>query len=664
MKNKKSKKVEKQDSIFLLNPFYYLKVLKVKAPYIFIIMVCFSLMGFFLAKTLIHPTYKAAAKLIRYDKKISMPRDVPYKFQNFNYHTALQTIRTRKNLREVIKRLNLETTPEKIYSQFEVKRARRSDIIEILYTNSDIKLAVNGANILAEIFLKNFYEVQNAATREIYKYYIDRQKELKKELDVLFLKKEDFYKKHKLLSIKVQKEYKYEQLNEISLRIIETEVAMNEYKTSVREIEAKLQSLPKEVKLKYSVRSADLKSIENKEKELRKLKQKYTNYNPRVIRLKNEIKIMREEFIRNIGKRSVPDETTYGNNPIRVSLQIQQSKNYVAIISSSTKIEQLQAQKEAVKKEIKRFNDLEKKYKTIKNQIENTENLFNMIVNRLNEVKIALESSKEDFKFLEKAKPPRYPESNYKKAIFVLCTFFGLGIGVGYFILVTFLNMKIKEPFDMEERFGIELIGLFTNSYNKDEIKRGHIQFINNFLELFKDKKETQIVLFGSDFSSTGKSYSIEKLTYFLSHQERKVLYIESVDEIKDEIKDATINKAIFKNKGINLKKVNPINEYIHKSYLIYDREDEYVLPDFKSLEKLFMDLKNSSYDYVFFEMPETKNNPYFFADVAAFADMICLVLKTNYSHRERITSLMTQLKKQKVENIKGVLNVMDKKFL
>ena len=186
------------DNGFLINPYYYLKVLRYKSLLILVITLFSLIAGIFLSKNLIKPTYKATVKLIRYDKKISMPRDVPYKFQNFNYDTALQTIRTRKNLSEVIQVLNLDITVEKLYSAFEIKRGRNSDIIEIRHSNKDIKKAVKGANVLSEIFLKNFYEVQNAATKEIYHYYAKEKSKIQKNIDLSLHKKEKFIKKHKV----------------------------------------------------------------------------------------------------------------------------------------------------------------------------------------------------------------------------------------------------------------------------------------------------------------------------------------------------------------------------------------------------------------------------------------------------------------------------------
>lgn len=652
------------DNIFLINPIYYLKLLKSSVLAISFMTIIMTALGAYLAVTFIHPKYKAAAKIIRYDKKISMPRDVPYKFQNFNYDTALQTIRTRKNLTEVIRTLKLDTTVEKIYSAFEVKRGRNSDIIEILYTNQNIDTAVKGANLLSKIFLKNFYKIQNAATQEIYGYYQSQKIDVLKDIDKLILKKEAFFKKHKLLSIEVQKEYKYEQLNQIDLDLITTKVLKKEFETKVKEIEVKLNSMPKEVKLRYSVRSANQKNIQDKIKELRNLKQKYTIYNPKVKRLENEIKTMKIALVDNKKTKAIPDETTYGNNPLYISLRIEESKSNLEINSNNNKIKELKAQKNLVKEQIELLNRLEKEFQVIQNKIDQKNNLLQMVVQRLNEVKIALESSQEDFKFLEKAKPPRYPESNYKKVIVVLFFFLGLGLSIASVILRGFFDMRIKEPFDVNKRFEIDLIGKFLKDGRKNRVQRALVEFGNEFLELTKENKKPTISIFGSDFSQTGKSFVINLLTNILSSQNKKTLYIEWTDKSTEEVKDALINDSIFQNKKIDFSKVNKINENIYKLYFLWDETNEYDLPNFSSLQELFESFRQSDFEHILIEMPKSSNNPYLFADIASFCDLVCLVLKAQHSNRTEVQSLMTQLQKQNINKIKGVLNAIDKKYI
>lgn len=653
------------DSNFLINPYYYIKVLKYKSITILVVTLLFLIAGIFLAQNLIKPTYKATAKLIRYDKKISMPRDVPYKFQNFNYDTALQTIRTRKNLKEVIAQLKLESTVEKLYSAFEIKRGRNSDIIEIRYTNNEINKAVQGANVLSKIFLKNFYEVQNAATKEIYKYYEEQKVLIQKDINTALFNKDTFIKKYKILSISIQKDYKYKQLNEIDLSLLSAKVEQKDFLVKVHVINKNLKSIPKEVQLKYSIRSANRKSLENKKKELRKLKQRYTLLNPKVKKIMDEIRIMEKELLNKNNKKSTPDETTYGNNPIVTALKIEESKSQIGIISSKTKIKQLELQKKIIQKEIKILNVLEKRFNILETQLTQNYNLMNKIVDRLSEVKMALESSLEDFKFLEYATAPKYAQPSFKKALVVLFGFLGLSLSIATILLIEFFNQTIKESFDLEKRFGIEVLGVLLNNNEDSSLtQKQNSNFLDNFIHATKDFNHPKITLFGSDKPQTGKTTVIEKLIYFLSHQNKRILYIQTVDKVEKEIEQALINEALFDGKNINFTKLNAINTNTHKGYLHINKSNEFALADLQNLQKFFDELKQSNYDHIFIETSNSMSNPYFFASLAQLSSLVCLVCKYRYSNKKELKELVSVLQKKEIENIKGVLNVTHKKYI
>ena len=649
-------KNNKTNDLLNINFYYYVKLILIKSPYIIIISALFAMVAIYLAKNYIKPNYKAVAKIIRYDKKISMPRDVPYKFQNFNYDTALQTVRTRKNLEEVIKKLDLDTTVEKLYSKFEVKRGRSSDIIEILYTNKDIDLAVKGANLLSTIFLKNFYEIQNAATNEIYNYYTGQSKLIKSKIDKLLTTREKFNTKNNILSLKIQQEYKYEQLYELSLNLIDAKVLQNEYSTKVEQIKSKLNKIPKEIQLNYSVRSADLKNIENKEKELSQLKQKYTIHNPKVKKVQNEIMLMKKAFKNKKIKKNIPDEITYGNNPLYIALKIELSQSNIGIVTATNRINEIKKQQTQIRTQIQKLNILQKEYDIIENQLEEKNTLFKTITNRLNEVKIAIESSQEDFKFLEKATKPRYPESNYKKVIVVLSIFTGVALSIAFLILRAFFDTRVKESYDIQERFDIKLLGKFLKTTNNKIIKKDTTNFINNFLKTVKNEKT---ILFSSDVKNTGKTKIIEKLTYYLSHHNKKVLYIQTVNTVTPEIENSVINYSHKDNLNIN-----SVNGNIQKLYILDDENSNYLLTDSSVIKKLFNTLSNSYYDYVLFEIPSFQTNPYFFINMSVFSDMNCLVFRCNFSNRKTIIEMLQDKEKFNIKNIKGVLNDLDSKYL
>ena len=653
------------DNGFLINPYYYLKVLRYKSLLILVITLFSLIAGIFLSKNLIKPTYKATVKLIRYDKKISMPRDVPYKFQNFNYDTALQTIRTRKNLSEVIQVLNLDSTVEKLYSAFEIKRGRNSDIIEIRYSNKDIKKAVKGANVLSEIFLKNFYEVQNAATKEIYHYYAKEKNKIQKNIDLSLQKKEKFIKKHKVLSIRIQKEYKYKQLNEIDLSLIESKIAQKEFASKVQEIKRSLKNIPLQVQLKYTVRSANIKNLENKKKELRKLKQRYTLLNPKVKKITDEILIMEKELFNKNNTKTIPDETTFGNNPVVTALKIEEAKSQIGIISSHTRMKNLVKQQSFIQEEIKDLNHLEKEFKIIESNLSQDTDLMYKVTNRLNELKMALESSLEDFKFLEYATPPKYAQPTYRKAIILMFGFLGLSLSIASILLLEFFNNKIKESFDLEKRFKIEVLGTLLDEKETSDLNiKYSMHFFDNFINTCGKFDAPKTVIFGSDVSHTGKTFVIEKLLQLLSRQNKKVLFIQSISKNEEETKNALLNDALFYEKNINYSLFNKINDKVDKAYLLINQKNRYDLADVKSLQHFFKSLNQSEYDYIFLEVSNSQSNPFLFSSLANFASFVCLICKYRVSNRRDLKELITTMRKKGIKNIKGVLNVIHKKYI
>ena len=653
------------DKHFLINPYYYLKVLRYKSLLILFITLVSLIAGIFLSKNLIKPTYKATVKLIRYDKKISMPRDVPYKFQNFNYDTALQTIRTRKNLSEVIQVLNIDSTVEKLYSAFEIKRGRDSDIIEIRYSNKDIKKAVKGANVLSEIFLKNFYEVQNAATKEIYHYYAKEKNKIQKNIDLSLHKKEKFIKKHKVLSIKIQKEYKYKQLNEIDLSLIESKVAKKEFGSKVQEIQRSLKNIPFQVQLKYTVRSANIKNLENKKKELRKLKQRYTLLNPKVKKITDEILIMEKELFNKNNTKTIADETTFGNNPVVTALKIEEAKSKIGIISSYTRIKNLEKQQKIIQEEIKNLNYLEKRFKIIESNLSQNTDLMYKVTNRLNELKMALESSLEDFKFLEYATPPKYAQPTYRKAIILMFGFLGLSLSIASILLLEFFNDKIKESFDLEKRFKIEVLGTLLDEKETSNLNiKYSMQFFDTFINTCEEFDAPKTVIFGSDVSHTGKTFVIEKLMQLLSRQNKKVLFIQSISKNENETKNALLNDALFYEKHIDYSLLNKINDTVDKAYLLINQKNKYDLADVKRLQRFFKSLNESKYDYIFLEISNSQSNPFLFSSLASFSSFVCLICKYRVSNRKDLKELITTMRKKGIKNIKGVLNVIHKKYI
>ena len=376
-----------------------------------------------------------------------------------------------------------------------------------------------------------------------------------------------------------------------------------------------------------------------------------------MIKLQSEITFMIEDLKKIKNKKVIPDEITYGNNPLYIALKIELSQSNIGISTATNRIKEIKNQQVELEKEIKKLNALQKKFSVIENKLQQKNTLQNTIISRLNEVKIALDSSQEDFKFLEKATRPEYPESNYKKMIVIFFCFSGVLVSISIIVIQMFFDLRVKDIYDIEDRFNIKLLGKFIKTDDKEVQKRDNIDFVNSFLNETIDKK---IILFSSDVEKTGKTKIIDKLTYHLSHHNKKILSIQTVQSSTPDIENATIDYLNSVSLNDSLSQANKINENIDKLYILDDSNKEYLLTDKKIVKVLFDGLIASTYDYVLFEIPSFQNNPYFFINMSVYADMNCLIFRGNHSTRKVIVELLTQKDKFNIKNIKGVINDLE----
>jgi len=140
-----------KENLFLIEPMRYVAALQSNLLNIILIISAFGFLGYSFATKQSTKSWSATTKIIRYQKEVSSSSDIPYQFQNFNYSTALETIRSRTNLTEFIKELQLQEseTPESVFSKFNIKRGRKSEITEVTFTVNNAEMAAQGANTLS-----------------------------------------------------------------------------------------------------------------------------------------------------------------------------------------------------------------------------------------------------------------------------------------------------------------------------------------------------------------------------------------------------------------------------------------------------------------------------------------------------------------------------------
>lgn len=645
-----------KENPFLIEPLRYVSSLRKNIWIVFVGMFIFTLIGIAMALKKESKSWSATSKIIRYDKKISTPSDIPYQFQDFNYETALETIRTRANLLKLIEKLELQATPESLFSKFEIKRGRNSDIIEIIFTTEDKVLAAKGANELGNIFIQNFFTIQNAAIEKISNYY--EKSKSSKILELQNAKKDIslFLSSNNLVSLENELQMKYDQLNIIQLEKLQNQTTIETLKTTINEITIELKSLPDEVKLRYAVRSANKKGLEQKRKELQRMKKKYTPAHPKIKTILSEIaqikKTMREV------KSVAPDEITYGTNPLKSEITIQYSKTKIAFESAKNRDFSLTKQIENLKQNIADLSMLHKKYDQLIMKKNEAKNQLQLVSNRLYDLKMTIESSKEDFKFFEKAQEPKYPKKSYKKVIVIMLSILGFVLSIIFIIIKEFLNNSVKTKFDLRERFGIkELVQLPVDKVYSKKIKHSFSYLANSLIAA--TQSHSHLISVGSDIPESSHPNVISLLLEQLNQQKKRTLHVEITSDFtnqEDNEKCMSLEKLLLN--------ATHINENIDKAYWCIEDDYSIYTPDVVEVDSLIKELKNLDYDYVLIQAPAYSKAEHLIPLIVEFSDTFILSTKFGVSSRKVIHKLMKRIEHLDITKIKGIINEAHKYFL
>jgi uncharacterized protein involved in exopolysaccharide biosynthesis len=618
---------------------------------------------FLFTKIFIRNKWEARTLIIRHRKNISLQTESPYLYQQMSLNTVLETLKLRNNLQKIIQTLHLKTKPEKLFKQIKIKKGKKSNVFHILVYNRSPQTAVDIANTSATVFIDSFAPIINSSLQKLVKYYSKQQDSILSKMHALEAEVETFQNENKVVSLESEIPLKLQNLKTIELSLIESTLRTQELIIKIENTKKQITALPIETLLSSTVNSSKQKELKILEETLQKLQEKYTDNNPKVLRLKNEISIMKKTLASNKNNQETPDSLTYSKNTIRESLLLENLRYATELKATKDKAKHYKKEIENINKEFKLLKKSERKYYFLQRKIEICKESLKKIDNRILDAKISLESAAREFEILEKAKTAQYPVRSGRKIISILAALLISGFYLLFTILAETFNFTTKSKFDFKNTLDLPLIG---NLPDKDQVSEKvfytQFQILYNKLKETTDKKNT-IFSFSSDIRKTGKTFVIQELMEFFSEHNHKVLHIKPIEAHSsheksiNNINDHILNKTT--NSPLPTKKLN--DNY----YISYFSIDNSLLKTTitKDTIQAFTN-KLSDFDYIFWELPKFSFNIQLTLNIALLSDILIIVTRFKKSRVSSLLKTIKFLNEHNIKKIAGILNYVDKDYL
>ena len=635
-----------------------LKVYLNKLKLILLVTLAALIIAVIFVKIKVVPSWKANCYIIRAPKNMSTPVEMPYLYQTFDINTILETVRTRDVLTDVIQKLELDISPEQLFRQIEVQRGNRSNVLRFSVSWNDAEISAKVANATAEAFISNNTKLLNSATMKIHDYYLEQRHMRIMNIQDLEEQYEQYKAEYGVISIPHETQTKFDQLKEIEIKMIENSLRIKDMDSKIAEMNEKLGDVPEEVIQTWTYTQTDEKNLLALQKDLELLRARYTDENPKVRKVLQEIEELKTAMQEK--KRDIPEAVTWGPSGLTQVYTIDKSRFEAERQGAIQMNEEYQKEISQIRSTLENLGQVQKDFFEIERQLELNRDILKLVESRLAESKMAMQSNVSDYEILEAAKAPAYPESSRRKLIvvgFSILVFLSLSI---FIVIKEILDVHTKSAKDFHEVVRIPLCGILPNEHEVDErVFYRNMQVLVENIVHHTNSLHTPVICFGSDIRETGKSFIVKECINLLASNNKKILYIDSIIEATPDINVNTLNGRLYGlDKEIEIDKTDP---FIHNAYFLVDDSTFTKVLETKSVAEVLRLF--DSYDYVIWELFDYEYNIQLFTGICAAADTLVLVARFNRSSRNSLHRAVKFIKNRGLTNIHGVLNYVPKDF-
>ncbi len=437
------------------------------------------------------------------------------------YNTQFKVLRSKSLGDQAVERLKLkDKQPFKDHpdpgglfmAHVAVEPVPESRLVNVLVTHTDAKEAALWANTLADAYIEQTLSARIESARKAYDWLQERlsatQKSMREAQDKLFksYQTQDLFVPEGSVSAvttsitKLNEDYIEAQGRRIALEAALKQVA--QMKAKGQGLDAVPQVAGDSIVLSLSGQLATLNL------DLSRLKEKYKEAHPEVQKIQaqidqvNKAKIERGQQIVS-GLEAELSQLTKRETEIRTAIE-----NQKALAASQSR---KGAELEALRKEA-----------------ESSKNLYEVLLQKLNETDIASSIRNNNVTVIERAAPPRFPIRPEKRKIAALAFLVGLALGVGLVLVRDYLDNTIKDPEEIERYLHVDLLAAVPkyDESNVHLVTEAYQNLRTSFIFARKDEAG-QVVLITSTAPHEGKTTTLVNIGKLLASSGEKTIAID-----------------------------------------------------------------------------------------------------------------------------------------
>ncbi len=403
--------------------------------------------------TLVQRNWQAVTTLmLRQDaEELSVGGGKPYQVPEYRLETLLDTLKLPSSLQAAAENAGIDAGPTTLAGAVDVSVARNSDVLNLKVLWSDAVGAARLANALAEVFVERTLQIRVEEAQEDLNRYLSQLDEARIRVRLADTAVLGFQQEHEVSDFD----------EETKARLIDLSRLESEHRTVVAEVDglitarAELQAAiavqPETTVNSTLYRNPLRKRLEEFRWQLKEARSRYTDNNPKVVKLQREIAAL-ELVLDENGEQSAPERTD-GPNELRQDMQLRMHTLNDEIRKTEGRASGLALSVQEIRAKLSYLSAREKEYAALKANQDAARQLESSLAAKAEEARVAAFSGEAAFHVLELAAVPANPAPSGRKLMVAAGMILGLGFGLALALLLEVIDPRIRDRRDTAALF-------------------------------------------------------------------------------------------------------------------------------------------------------------------------------------------------------------------
>ncbi len=412
---------------------------------------------------------------------------------------------------------------EKIQDNLEIKPEQDTKIVNIMYSHRYPAMAKLITDFIVKAYKEELQAIKYSSSTETLTWMTKQSEEERKKLADSELALQAYMKKNNIIMIENKLAIYPQKLSEFSSQLSIVQAKRKKLESIYFQIKnAKEHSLDVEtlpVFANNKTLQALLGKIYTSKQNINELSRTYGYKNPVMIKAKEKLNSLKKEKESEIQKIFQGTKNAY-------DLAVSQEKNITDLLN-------------ATKNELLNLNEKSVQYSIMKRDVDTNSALYDTLTASLKKASVTQQAQNVNVWVLQEASLPRYPSRPRKVLNLLLGSILGFLGGVGLAFFLEYLDNTVQSPGEIEQRFGLTVLGAIEQLKGKDQKVESFIQQdpLSPFAESYRLIRSNILlssvdhpprrILFTSMAPSEGKTATTVNIARILAQSDKKVLVMD-----------------------------------------------------------------------------------------------------------------------------------------